>query len=165
MSGTAFWGWCAKTAFLPEAIKKFRCGKHRIELFHDSQGKRFYDDSKGTNPAAVAAAVKAVPGKVVLLAGGLDKGMDFSVLKSVSSKIRMAVLFGECRAPIAKVFREAGVPVWDCGKDFEYAVDTAIHAAFNGDCVMLSPGCASMDMFKNYQERGEKFKALVRKKI
>lgn len=154
-----------KIGLLPEAVKKFQCGKHRIEFFHEAQGKRFYDDSKGTNPAAVAAAVNAVPGKVVLLAGGLDKGMDFSILSSVAHRVRMAVLCGQCREPIGQVFRDAGVPVWDCGTDFEYAVDTALHAAFNGDSVLLSPGCASMDMFKNYQERGEKFKSLVLKKI
>lgn len=153
-----------KINILPEAVKKFRCGRHRIEFFHERQGKRFYDDSKGTNPAAVVAAVKAVPGKIVLLAGGLDKGMDFSILSSVAHRVRAAVLYGQCREPIARVFRESGVPVWDCGTDFEYAVDTALHTACNGDAVMLSPGCASMDMFKNYQERGEKFKELVLKK-
>ena len=153
-----------KINILPEAVKKFRCGRHRIEFFHERQGKRFYDDSKGTNPAAVVAAVKAVPGKIVLLAGGLDKGMDFSTLSSVAHRVRVAVLYGQCREPIARVFRESGVPVWDCGTDFEYAVDTALHAACNGDAVMLSPGCASMDMFKNYQERGEKFKELILKK-
>ena len=153
-----------KINILPEAVKKFRCGRHRIEFFHERQGKRFYDDSKGTNPAAVVAAVKAVPGKIVLLAGGLDKGMDFSILSSVAHRVRAVVLYGQCREPIARVFRESGVPVWDCGTDFEYAVDTALHTACNGDAVMLSPGCASMDMFKNYQERGEKFKELVLKK-
>ena len=154
-----------KKDILPEAVKEFRCGKHRIEFFYHSQGRRFYDDSKGTNPAAVAAAVKAVPGKIVLLAGGLDKGMDFSVLSTVADRLRMAVLYGQCREPIAKVLRAANVPLWDAGTDFEYAVDTAIHAAHNEDTVLLSPGCASMDMFKNYQERGEKFKEIVRKKI
>ena len=153
-----------KTNILPEAVKKFRCGRHRIEFFHERQGKRFYDDSKGTNPAAVVAAVKAVPGKIVLLAGGLDKGMDFSILSSVAHRVRAVVLYGQCREPIARVFRESGVPVRDCGTDFEYAVDTALHTACTGDAVMLSPGCASMDMFKNYQERGEKFKELVLKK-
>lgn len=153
-----------KINILPEAVKKFRCGRHRIEFFHERQGKRFYDDSKGTNPAAVVAAVKAVPGKIVLLAGGLDKGMDFSILSSVAHRVRAVVLYGQCREPIARVFRESGVPVRDCGTDFEYAVDTALHTACTGDAVMLSPGCASMDMFKNYQERGEKFKELVLKK-
>jgi UDP-N-acetylmuramoylalanine--D-glutamate ligase len=150
---------------LPAAVKKFRCGKHRIELFHEARGIRFYDDSKGTNPAAVAAAVESVEGKIVLLAGGLDKGMDFSCLKDVAHRIRLGVLYGECRTPIAEVLSSAGVPVCDCGKEFERAVETAINAAVSGDAVMLSPGCASMDMFKNYQERGEKFKELVRKKI
>lgn len=153
-----------KLSILPEVVKKFRCGRHRIEFFHEAKGIRFYDDSKGTNPAAVAAAVKAVPGKVVLLAGGLDKGMDFSVLSTVAPRIRQVILYGQCREPIARVFRDSGVPCCDCGTDFECAVETAIGAACEGDAVMLSPGCASMDMFKNYQERGEKFKELVRQK-
>ena len=154
-----------KTAVLPEAVKKFRCGRHRIELFHEAQGKRFYDDSKGTNPAAVVAAVQAVPGQVVLLAGGLDKGMDFSALAEIASRLRAVILYGQCREPIAKVFRSSGLPCIDCGTDFESAVETAIQRAEEGDSVMLSPGCASMDMFKNYRERGEKFKELVRRKI
>ena len=124
---------------------------------------RFYDDSKGTNPAAVVAAVKSVPGNVILLAGGLDKGMDFSTLASVACRVKLVVLYGQCREPIAKVFRAAGVALEDCGTDFEKAVAAAVRNACKGDTVMLSPGCASMDMFKNYQERGEEFKKAVRK--
>ena len=148
---------------LPESIKDFRCGKHRIELFHEYDNIRFYDDSKGTNPAAVAAAVNSVDGQIVLLAGGLDKGMDFSLFRTFASRLRSLVLYGQCRENIAGVFAGSSVKIIDCGTDFEKAVSTAINAAFPGDAVMLSPGCASMDMFKNYQERGEKFKELVRK--
>jgi UDP-N-acetylmuramoylalanine--D-glutamate ligase len=113
----------------------------------------------------VVAAVQAVPGKVVLLAGGLDKGMDFSALAEIAPKVRAVILYGQCREPIAGVFRSSGVPCIDCGTDFESAVETAIRQAETGDSVMLSPGCASMDMFKNYQERGDRFKELIRKKI
>ena len=152
-----------KIEILPQAVREFRCGKHRIEFFYEKDGVRFYDDSKGTNPAAVAAAVKSVPGNVILLAGGLDKGMDFSILSSVASRVKRVILYGQCREPIAKVFRAAGVPLEDCGTDFEKAVASAVSNACAGDTVMLSPGCASMDMFKNYQERGEEFKKAVLK--
>ena len=152
-----------KVEILPRAVREFRCGKHRIEFFYEKDGIRFYDDSKGTNPAAVAAAVKSVPGNVILLAGGLDKGMDFSILSTIASRVKRVILYGQCREPIAKVFRAAGVPFEDCGSDFEKAVAAAVRSAVPGDTVMLSPGCASMDMFKNYQERGEEFKKTVRK--
>ena len=154
-----------KTALLPDAVKEFRCGKHRIEFFCEKRGIRFYDDSKGTNPSAVAAAIKSVPGQVILLAGGLDKGMDFSILATVADRVRQVVLYGQCREPIGRIFKKAGVPVAECGTDFELAVETAIASAQKGDTVLLSPGCASMDMFKNYQERGEKFKEIVCRKI
>lgn len=154
-----------RIALLPEVVREFRCGKHRIEFFYEKQGVRFCDDSKGTNPAAVAAAIKSVAGQVVLLAGGLDKGMDFSILSTVANRVRQVVLYGQCRKPIAEVFSKAGVPVTECGTDFECAIEKAIAAAQTGDTVLLSPGCASMDMFKNYQERGEKFKEIVRRKI
>ena len=149
---------------LPESVKKFRCGEHRIELFHEYNDIRFYDDSKGTNPAAVAAAVNSVPGRIVLLAGGLDKGMDFSLFRTFAPVLRSLVLYGECRKNIAEVFSGSGVKITDCGMDFEKAVSAAVADAEPGDSVMLSPGCASMDMFKNYQERGEKFKELIRMK-
>ena len=154
-----------KTELLPDVVKEFRCGKHRIEFFCEKRGIRFYDDSKGTNPSAVAAAIKSVPGQVILLAGGLDKGMDFSILATVADRVRQVVLYGQCREPIGRIFKKAGVPVTECGTDFELAVETAIASAQKGDTVLLSPGCASMDMFKNYQERGEKFKEIVCRKI
>ena len=152
-----------KKALLPEAAAAFRPGRYRIEFFHERNNIRCYDDSKGTNPSAVAAAVRAVSGPVVLLAGGLDKGMDFSMLRELAPRLRALVLCGSCREPIAKVFAGTGVPVTDCGMDFEQAVRAMVRAARSGDALMLSPGCASMDMFKNYAERGDRFKELVKK--
>ena len=154
-----------KIHILPEAVKKFRCGSHRIELFCESGGVRFYDDSKGTNPAAVAAAVDSVQGRIVLLAGGLDKGMDFSLFRTFVPRLRSLVVYGRCRDRIAEIFSGSGVKITSCDMDFEKAVSTAVADALPGDAVMLSPGCASMDMFKNYQERGDRFKELVRQRV
>lgn len=152
-----------KRALLPEAAAAFHPGRYRIEFFRERNNIRCYDDSKGTNPSAVAAAVRAVSGPVVLLAGGLDKGMDFSMLRELAPRLRALVLCGSCREPIAEVFAGTGVAVHDCGMDFEQAVRTMVRAARSGDVLMLSPGCASMDLFKNYAERGDRFKELVRK--
>ena len=154
-----------KVQVLPEAVKKFRCGSHRIELFCESGGVRFYDDSKGTNPAAVAAAVDSVQGRIVLLAGGLDKGMDFSLFRTFVPRLRSLVVYGRCRDRIAEIFSGSGVKITSCGMDFEKAVSAAVADALPGDAVMLSPGCASMDMFKNYQERGDRFKELVLQRV
>ncbi len=144
-----------------EAIKSFKRSAHRIETVGRGRGLTFVNDSKGTNPAAVIAALDAVTTPVVIMLGGLAKGMDFSVLKSKSSKIRHAVLYGQDRSQIAEAL--SGVfSMEDCGMDFEAAFQSAVNAACPGDTVLLSPGCASMDMFKNYQERGEKFLELAK---
>ena len=144
-----------------EAIKSFKRSAHRIETVGNGRGLTFVNDSKGTNPAAVMAALDAVIAPVVIMLGGLAKGMDFSVLKSRSSKIRYAVLYGQDRTQIAETLT-GEFPMEDCGMDFEAAFKSAVKAACPGDTILLSPGCASMDMFKNYQERGEKFRELAK---
>ena len=143
------------------AIKSFKRSAHRIEVVGSVEGITFVNDSKGTNPAAVMAALDAVTTPVVLMLGGLAKGMDFSCLKSKSAKIRHAVLFGQDRRQIAETLNGL-FPMEDCEMDFEAAFRSAVKAALPGDTVLLSPGCASMDMFKNYQERGEKFRELAK---
>lgn len=147
-----------------KAVKSFKRAAHRIENAGSGKGITFVNDSKGTNPAAVAAALDAMTTPVILMLGGLAKGMDFSILREKCQKVRHGVLFGQDRAEIAKAL--AGVfPMSDTGMDFEAAFDCAIRSAHPGDTVLLSPGCASMDMFKNYKERGEKFRELAAKFI
>ena len=142
------------------AVKSFKRAPHRIEKVGSGKGISFVNDSKGTNPAAVAAALDAANTPVVIMLGGLAKGMDFSILKSRKDKIRYAVFYGQDREEIKAVL--AGCfPGTDTGMDFEAAFNCAVSAAQPGDTVLLSPGCASMDMFKNYKERGEKFRELV----
>ena len=155
------------TAAFRDAIIAFHPGRHRIETVAERNGVRFIDDSKATNPAAVLAAIRALPTTashpdIVLLLGGLDKGMDFSPLGGplIAERVKFAVLFGECRAKIAASLPPE-LPRVDCGTDFAQAVDCARTHAVPGDIVLLSPACASMDMFKNYEERGNRFAALV----
>ena len=142
-----------------DALAGFRRGRHRVELLVEVGGVRFVDDSKGTNPAAVLAAIDSLEGGIVILLGGLGKGMDFSPLRSRAGRFRAAVLYGADREIIGKVL-EGSCPCFDCGSDFRQAVRRAKSLARPGDTVLLSPACASMDMFKNYAERGDRFASL-----
>ena len=143
-----------------KAVKSFRRAPHRIEKVGSGKGLTFVNDSKGTNPAAVVAALDAINTPVVIMLGGLAKGMDFTVLRDKKDKIRHAVFYGQDREEIKTVLAEC-FPATDTGMDFDAAFNAAVAAAENGDTILLSPGCASMDMFKNYKERGEKFRELV----
>ncbi|WP_294478454.1 UDP-N-acetylmuramoyl-L-alanine--D-glutamate ligase [uncultured Victivallis sp.] len=153
-----------ETVLSPEfrlAIHMFQPGRHRQELVCEKNGVRYVNDSKATNPASTVAALRAIPGTVVLLLGGLDKEMDFSPLAPFADRIRFAVLYGECRAKIAAALPES-IPTADCGMEFERAIRTACDHAQPGDTVLLAPACASMDMFRDYKERGDRFAAFVK---
>ena len=143
-----------------DAVKSFKRAAHRIENIGCGNGITFVNDSKGTNPAAVVAALNAMTAPVIIMLGGLAKGMDFSILLNHCEKIRHAVVFGQDRADIMAVLQDK-ISMQDCGMDFENAFRAAVTAARTGDTVLLSPGCASMDMFKNYKERGDKFRQLA----
>ena len=159
--------------FMPDAVdkfaeklaagfKSFRRDAHRIEFVGQKQGITFINDSKGTNPAAVEAAIGAVRSeKIVIMLGGLAKGMDFSCLRNYLPRFRKVVLFGRDRAEIAGQMQLSADAAVDCGSDFNAAFDCAVKSACAGDTVLLSPGCASMDMFENYKERGNVFRQMV----
>ncbi|MBQ9089196.1 MAG: UDP-N-acetylmuramoyl-L-alanine--D-glutamate ligase [Lentisphaeria bacterium] len=142
------------------AVKSFKRAAHRIEKIGSGHGITFVNDSKGTNPAAVIAALDAINTPVVIMLGGLAKGMDFSPLCTRKEKIRFAVYYGQDRDEIKAVLEDC-FPGTDTGMDFSAAFNAATAAAQPGDTVLLSPGCASMDMFKNYKARGEKFRELA----
>lgn len=146
-----------------DAIRAFEPGHHRLEVVAERNGIRYVNDSKATNPASVLAALRTLPRRrcAVLLLGGLDKGMDFTPLLEEKERIRFAVLYGACRASIAAVL-DGNIPFAECGTDFEKAVMTAAGHALPGDTVLLSPACASMDMFRDYRERGDRFSEAVR---
>lgn len=152
-----------RSAEVYQALLNFHPAAHRQELFLEKNGVRYVDDSKATNPHAVNAALGAVPGKsrVILILGGQDKDMDFNELLPHLRPVRLALCVGQASGRISEVIKSR-VKTEQCSS-FEDAVRRACQAAGKGDTVMLSPACASFDMFRGYAERGDVFQSLVRK--
>jgi UDP-N-acetylmuramoylalanine--D-glutamate ligase len=124
-------------------------------------GVTFIDDSKGTNVGATLAALQGLEGPLVLIAGGLSKGQDLAPLAAASQgKLRAAVLIGTAAPELERVL--AGVCPTIRAASMEEAVTAAATCAEPGDTVLLSPACASLDMFRDYKERGERFARAAR---
>ncbi len=144
------------------ALSHFQCGPHRIQTVGEWRGIRFVDDSKATDVDALIQALRTLgpcAGKgISLIAGGLDKGCSLEEAKSdIRMYVKCVFLIGECRHRLEKAWREEA-PCVLCGS-LEEAVARAAQGASPGETVLLSPGCASMDMFRSYAERGERFVA------
>ena len=134
---------------------------HRMEFVRELDGVTYIDDSKGTNIGALMMALRGIHGKVVLIAGGVDKGGDYRALSElVKEKVRLMVLLGEARFKINEAL--GGLTGSVIAGSFEEAVSIAREGAQNGDTVLLCPACSSFDMFRNYKERGERFSSLVK---
>lgn len=143
------------------ALRDFRGLPHRVEKVADWQGISFYDDSKGTNVGATVAALEGLRRQVVLIAGGDGKGQDFSPLGPVFARhTRAVVLIGRDAHRIAEAVSGSGVPL-EFATDMGDAVERAMVLARPGDAVLLSPACASFDMFRGYAHRAEAFVAAV----
>ncbi len=144
-----------------EAIRAFQPDAHRMEVFLEKNGVKYINDSKATNPHAVNAAVATFANgrNILLILGGLDKNMDFTELEKSLPHIRQAFLIGQCKEKIYDaISHEVKCKM---SSSLESAVKDACSIAKPGDCVMLSPATASMDMFRNYAERGSRFKEIV----
>jgi len=143
-----------------EGVRAFRPLGHRLEPVADLDGVAYVDDSKATNPGSVIAALRAFDRPIVLIAGGRAKGTDFAEMgKVVSSRAKAVVLIGEAADEIAAVVKRAKV---ERASSLEEAVARARELAAPGDVVLLSPGCASFDMFRSAEHRGEVFAQAVR---
>ncbi|HXC08192.1 MAG TPA: UDP-N-acetylmuramoyl-L-alanine--D-glutamate ligase [Steroidobacteraceae bacterium] len=143
------------------ALESFAGLPHRSEWIADVAGVRFVDDSKGTNVGATIAAVAGMPGPLVMIAGGLGKGQDFTPLaQAFRGKVRHVVLIGKDAPTLAAALE--GVCPTQIAASMQEAVFAAAHAAQAGDTVLLSPACASFDMFRDYGHRGDVFAAAVR---
>lgn len=147
---------------LVSALRNFKGLPHRVEWVAEIEGITFYDDSKGTNVGATCAALSGLvqegsESKVVLIAGGDGKGQDFAPLKeAVAQSARAAVLIGKDASLIAGALKSTGVPLLHAST-LEEAVNVAYSMARPHDAVLLSPACASFDMFRNYVQRAEVF--------
>jgi len=142
---------------LATGLKTFKGLPHRLELVRTHRRVEWYDDSKGTNVGATIAALKGLAKRTVLILGGEGKGQDFSPLAPVVAQFAAHVLLIGRDAPII----EKVIPGERCGS-LEEAVQRAARLARPGDAVLLSPACASFDMFRDYKHRGEVFAAAVR---
>jgi UDP-N-acetylmuramoylalanine--D-glutamate ligase len=156
-------------AKLLDAVKTFRGLPHRVERVAEIDGVAFFDDSKGTNVGSTVAALAGLArqmngrgGKVVLIAGGDGKQQDFSPLRdAVAQAARTVVLIGRDAPLIATAIANSGTRIERAASMAE-AVSRAFEVAQSGDAVLLSPACASFDMFTNYKQRGEAFCAAVK---
>ena len=153
------------TGLSPDAIRRrigvFRGVSHRIERVDEERGVVYYNDSKGTNVASTIKALESFTEPVVLIAGGKGKGQDFTPLATAArGRVRQAVLIGVDRPAIRAALEAAGVSCADATSMRE-AVATARSLARAGEVVLLSPACASFDMFDNFEHRGDVFMAAV----
>ncbi|MFM2408002.1 MAG: hypothetical protein RL358_744 [Pseudomonadota bacterium] len=149
-------------AALLDGLRSFKGLAHRVEKVADIAGVTYYDDSKGTNVGATVAALQGLGCKAVLIAGGEGKGQDFAPLAAaVKNHARAVVLIGRDAELIAAALATTAVKI-EHAADMPAAVQAAARLAQAGDAVLLSPACASFDMFRNYEHRAQVFIAAVR---
>jgi UDP-N-acetylmuramoylalanine--D-glutamate ligase len=149
------------SAQFQKGIATFKKPAHRIEFVKTHNGITYYDDSKGTNIDAVIRAVETMPSGVILIAGGVDKGAAYTPwISAFANKVKLICAIGQAAPKIQKDLSQA-IPVHMCN-DLQHAVVHATGQAQNGDIVLLSPGCSSFDMFRDYAHRGEEFKRIVK---
>jgi len=145
-----------------EAVKTFKSLEHRMEFVATVRGVEFYNDSKATNVNSTWFALESVEKPVVLILGGIDKGNDYTMIEDlVKQKVKAIVCMGLDNRKIHASFKDI-VPTIVDTKSADEAVKTAFSLAAKGNAVLLSPACASFDLFKNYEERGKKFKDAVK---
>ena len=143
-----------------ESMKEFKGLEHRLELVRELDGVKYINDSKGTNVGAVVKSIESFREPLILIAGGRDKAGDFSVLRGpASQKVKAVLLIGEASGKIKDALGDVTETVM--AKDLAEAVTLSRHLAKKGDVVLLSPACASFDMFRDYEDRGRQFKKIV----
>lgn len=145
-----------------ESLSDFQGIEHRLEQVLRVHGIDFINDSKATNVNSSWYALESMNRKVVWIAGGIDKGNDYSVLSDlVREKVHAIVCLGKDNSKLLSAFKET-VPTVVEASSMQDAVRSAYFLAKNGDSVLLSPACASFDLFDNYEDRGRQFKKYVR---
>ena len=145
-----------------EALQTFESLQHRMEKVATIKGVEFINDSKATNVNSTWYALESMNKPVIMILGGVDKGNDYDLLKElVSEKVKAIICMGTDNAIIHEAFGEI-VPLIVDTESAKEAVQSAFHYANKGEVVLLSPACASFDLFKNYEDRGNQFKEAVR---
>ncbi len=163
MAAIAASGLCGVPAASMRAVLRHFGGlEHRLEMVAEVGGVRYINDSKGTNVGATVKSLESFPaGKIILIAGGLDKGADFGPLISpVTERVKASILIGQAREKLRTTL-EGLCPLHEAAS-LEAGVEAAATLADAGDVVLLSPACASFDMFQDFEERGRVFKSAVK---
>jgi len=152
----------ATSSDIMNVVAGFKGLEHRIEWVRTIRGVDFVNDSKGTNVGSVNKSLASFSRPVILIAGGKDKGGDFRVLKKIfKKKVKHLVLIGETKNKFRQVLN--GSFSYEDAGSMEDAVERAVQKAQSGDVILLSPGCASFDMFGDFAERGNRFKEIVKR--
>jgi UDP-N-acetylmuramoylalanine--D-glutamate ligase len=162
---TTTWQITQNVEALRSALTNFSGLEHRLEFVRELDDVRYYNDSFGTTPETAVVAIQAFEQPKVIILGGSDKGADYGALAKVVAEgnVRQAILIGEQAERLEKALAEAGfTDVTPGGQTIDEIVAVARAAAQPGDIVVLSPACASFDMFQNYKDRGEQFVKAVR---
>jgi len=154
---------------LVEPLERFRSVEHRLEYVRDYNGVAYYNDSKATNETATIMTIRSLSAPIVLVAGGLDRGSDYTELLPIfRHRLKALVAMGETRSKLEAIAKRAGLeevkivePKASAEETLDEAVKLAAQLAETGDLVLLSPACASWDMFSSYEERGSMFKKSV----
>ncbi len=151
----------ADTGSVAAVLREFPGLEHRLEFVRELNGVTYINDSKGTNVGAVVKSVEGFTQPVILIAGGLDKGSDFSPLFDLfRRKVRLLILIGKAADKMAKALGASTETVF--AQSLQDAVKLASQRANKGDVVLLSPACASFDMFRDFEDRGRQFKEAVK---
>lgn len=150
---------------IKRSISSFTGVEHRIEFVRELNCVKYYNDSKGTNPDSTEVAIAAMDGDVILIAGGYDKNSNFdNLIEKSKDKLKTVILLGETADKISNSCKKSDVEFYIV-KDLNKAVELAKKLAVKGEDVLLSPACASWDMYSNYEARGRHFKDLVRELV
>lgn len=152
------WVMGVKLEIIAKTLGEFKGIEHRLKYVDNIDGVTFYNDSKGTNPVSSIAAIEAIDSPIILIAGGMDKGSDFTdFIHSFNDKIKALVLLGETAEKIKNTAISLGFNNIYIVKDMKEAVALSNKISSFGDNILLSPACASWDMYKSFEERGEDF--------
>lgn len=159
--GMAYFGGVSKDV-IRNSVSSFKGVEHRIEFVREVNGSRYYNDSKGTNPASTIKALQAMVNPVILIAGGYDKGVNFDELSELFyKKVELLILMGATKDQMRASALRAGFDNIQFVENMEEAVKMANLSSSRGTDILLSPACASWGMYRNYEERGKDFKNLV----
>lgn len=151
-----------KNEKIREALEDFEAVEHRLEYVATVDGVRYVNDSKATNVNSTWYALESMEGNVILILGGKDKGNDYTEIEDlVKEKVKTLVCMGKDNSKLMKFFKDKVPSIYDTGSIKE-ALDCCRKVAADGDTVLLSPACASFDLFSSYEDRGRQFKEIVK---